>query len=469
MLLTLTTTRAPATDLGYLLAKNPAKVQSFTLTFGRAHVFYPAASAERCTAALLLDVDPIRLSRRSDDASAPLEPYVNDRPYVASSFLSVAISEVFGTALSGRSRERPELAATPIPLEACIEALPCRGGRALLAKLFEPLGYEVDAERLPLDPELASWGESAYHRVRLRGVVRLADLLAQLTVLIPVLDDEKHYWVGDDEVEKLLRRGEGWLATHPERELIAARYLAHQKRLVRSALERLAIEDGAPEEDAARADAGEQAIEKPIRLDQARIAAVADALRALGASSVVDLGCGEGKLLRALLKDASFTRLFGVDVSLRSLEVARERLRLDELPPKQKARIELAQGSVVYRDARFAGFDAAALVEVIEHLDPSRLDALERVVFAHARPRAVVVTTPNAEYNALFASLPEGKLRHSDHRFEWTRAELRAWAEGVAARHGYAVRFAAIGDEDPAHGPPTQMAIFEAQRAEAAS
>jgi 3' terminal RNA ribose 2'-O-methyltransferase Hen1 len=456
-----TTTQGPATDLGYLLAKNPAKVQSFTLTFGRAHVFYPVATAERCTAALLLDVDPIRLSRRVDDSNAPLEPYVNDRPYVASSFLSVAIAEIFGTALSGRSRERQELAATAIPLEVCIESLPCRGGRALLDRLFEPLGYHVEAERLPLDPEFPSWGESAYHRVRLRGTAKVADLLAHLYVLIPVLDDEKHYWVGDDEVEKLLRRGEGWLASHPAREIIAERYLRHQKRLVRGALERLAVEEGEPVEEAARSDAGEEAIEKPLRLDLVRIQAVSETLRDLGASTVVDLGCGEGKLLRALMKDTAFTHILGVDVSLRALDVARERLGFDELPPKQKARLTIEQGSLTYRDARFSGFDAAALVEVIEHLDPSRLDALERVVFRHARPRAVVVTTPNAEYNALFASLPSGKLRHPDHRFEWTRAELREWASRVAGEHGYAVRFGSIGEEHPEHGPPTQMAIFE--------
>src|SRR5437016_8007840 len=144
MFLTVTTTgsaSSPATDLGFLLHKNPARIQSFDLSFGRAHVFYPEADAERCTAALLLDVDPIGLVRRAGEAA--LAQYVSDRPYVASSFLSVAIGQVYGSALAGRSRERPELAERSLPLQARLAVLPCRGGEALLRRLFEPLGYAV--------------------------------------------------------------------------------------------------------------------------------------------------------------------------------------------------------------------------------------------------------------------------------------------------------------------------------------
>jgi 3' terminal RNA ribose 2'-O-methyltransferase Hen1 len=462
MLLTLTTTATPASDLGFLLAKHPEKVQTFSLAFGDAHVFYSEATRERCTAHLLLDVDPIRLSRRNDDPSAPLEPYVNDRPYAASSFLSVAIAQVLGSALGGRCRERPELAETAIPLEATLSCLACHGGSALLERLFAPLGYEVEASRLPLDTAFPTWGDSAYHAVRLRGTVRLRDLLAHLYVLVPVLDDEKHYWVGLDEVEKLVRQGEGWLATHPERETIASRYLRRQRQLVRSALDRLAIDEGvAPDAIDAPAAEAEQAVEGELRLDETRIAAVASTIVGAGAKRVLDLGCGEGKLVRALLREKSIAHVAGFDVSLRALRIAHDRLRIEELPPAKAARVSLSQASLGYRDRRFEGFDAAALVEVIEHVDPSRLDALERVVFAHARPSLVVVTTPNAEYNALFTSLPAGRFRHPDHRFEWTRAELAAWAQGVAARRGYRVRIEGIGPADDAHGCPTQMAIFE--------
>jgi 3' terminal RNA ribose 2'-O-methyltransferase Hen1 len=459
MLLTLTTTHEPATDLGYLLSKNPARCQSFPLSFGQAHVFYPEVSPQRCTAALLLDIDPVGLVRNRRGPAGEgqlLEQYVNDRPYVASSFLSVAIAQVYGSALAGRSRERPELAETPIPLEARLAVVPCRGGAGFLRRLFEPLGYAVAAERHPLDERFPEWGESPYHTVTLAGRCRLRDLLSHLYVLVPVLDNDKHYWVGDAEVDKLLRHGEGWLKTHPEHEQITRRYLKHQGKLAQAALARLLDQDGASgEEEAAR---GEESIEERVRLNDQRLEAVRAALKECGASRVLDLGCGEGKLLRALPQDNEFREIVGVDVSPRALEIAR--LRLDRLPLDVQNRCRLLHGSLTYRDARLTGYDAAAVVEVIEHLDPPRLSAFERVLFEFARPRAVVLTTPNVEYNIKFETLPAGAFRHKDHRFEWTRAQFQEWANSVAQRFGYTVRFAPVGPVDEVLGPPTQMAVF---------
>jgi 3' terminal RNA ribose 2'-O-methyltransferase Hen1 len=464
MLLTLTTTHAPATDLGYLLHKNPARTQSSELSFGKAYVFYPEAGTERCTAALLLEIDPIGLVRGRKGPPGEgrsLEQYVNDRPYVASSFLSVAINEVFGTALSGRSKERPELAAREIPLEARISVVPCRGGEAFLRRLFEPLGYVVTAAQHPLDETYPDWGGSRYFTVTLAGNKRLSEVLTHLYVLLPVLDDDKHYWVGDDEVDKLVRHGEGWLAGHPEREVIARRYLKHQRSLARQALEQLMAEEIPAPDEAAAVHANEEAeIEKRISLNELRIGAVMAALRQSGAKRVLDLGCGEGNLVRALIQEKSFEEIVGVDVSHRALEMASDRLRLERMPDKQRERLKLMQGSLTYRDKRLAGYDAAAVVEVIEHLDPPRLAAFERVVFESARPGSVVVTTPNAEYNVKFPTLPAGKFRHKDHRFEWSRAEFETWAKGVAERFGYDVRFLPVGPEDAALGAPTQMAVF---------
>jgi 3' terminal RNA ribose 2'-O-methyltransferase Hen1 len=465
MLLTISTTHQPATDLGYLLHKNPSRAQSLELSFGHAHVLYPEASAERCTAALLLDVDPVGLvrGRRGPEGEGGLlAQYVNDRPYVASSFLSVAIANAFGTAMAGRSKERPELAATAIPLVARLAVVPCRGGEGFLRRLFEPLGYVVTAEPHALDAASPEWGESRYYTITLTAEKRLAELLAHLYVLIPVLDDEKHYWVGDDEVEKLLRHGEGWLAAHPERELITRRYLKHRRSLVRDAISRIVTEEEPDEEEAgvANRNAEEESLERPLSLNEQRLATVLGALRASGAASVVDLGCGEGRLLRMLLDDKRFSRIVGMDVSYRALEVAADRLRLDRMPPKQRERIELLHGSLMYRDQRLVGFDAAAVVEVIEHLDPPRLAAFERVAFEFARPQTVVVTTPNAEYNVRWASLPAGKFRHRDHRFEWTREQFQRWAAEVAERFGYVVRFAPVGPVDEEVGSPTQMGIL---------
>jgi 3' terminal RNA ribose 2'-O-methyltransferase Hen1 len=485
VLLTISTTRAPAADLGWLLHKHPAKVQSFELSFGHAHVFYPHAGDDICTAALLLDIDPIALVRGrrgpAGDGFA-LQQYVNDRPYVASSFLSVAISRVYGAALGGRCKERPELVDEFLPLHVRIAALPARGGESILHRLFEPLGYEIAASQHPLDGKFPEWGDSSYYTVDLRGRQRLHVLLTHLYVLIPVLDDDKHYWVGDEELEKLVRHGEGWLAKHPERELIARRYLKHQRSLAQAALARLADEDHPdPDVEAVKHATEEAALEADLPalwvearevgaefatpeadpeernpLNAARLNAVKAILRASGATSVVDLGCGEGKLLRLLLADKQFDRIVGMDVSARSLQLAAEHLRLDRLPPAKRQRIELLHGSLMYRDLRLAGFDAAACVEVIEHLDPPRLAAFERVVFEFARPRTVVITTPNREYNVKWQSL-SGRFRHRDHRFEWTRAEFQSWAGMVAQRFGYKVQFAPVGPEDAAVGAPTQV------------
>lgn len=462
MLLTLSTTYQPATDLGYLLGKNPARVQSFELAYGTAHVFYPVASPELCTAALVLDIDPIGLVRgRRPGEPGSIAEYVNDRPYVASSLLSVAIAQVFSSALSGKCRDRPELAETAIPLTIAMPVLPCHGGESLLRRLFEPLGYQVTAQRLPLDSQFPDWGDSLYFHTELQITARLSEVLSHLYVLIPVLDDEKHYWVGDDEVEKLLDKGEGWLDRHPEKGTIALRYLKHRHGLARQALDRLLPVELAsqPEEEEAAA-AVEEAVESPLRLSEARLQSVVQVLSETGATSVIDLGCGEGKLLRLLLRDKRYARLAGADVSPRVLEVAASRLRLADMTDKQRARIQLFQAALTYRDKRFAGYDAATLIEVIEHLDAERLPALERVVFANARPRTVVVTTPNAEYNAKWSTLSPGKLRHSDHRFEWTRAEFVAWAAAVSSQHGYSLRLLPIGEPDELLGPPTQMAVF---------
>lgn len=464
MLLTITTTHRPATDLGYLLHKNPTKLQTFDLSFGKAHVFYPEATAERCTAALLLDVDPIGLVRNRKGPSGEgfaLEQYVSDRPYAASSFLSVAIARIFGSAIGGRSRGRQELADAPMPLVAKVAALPCRGGERFLRSLFEPLGYAVTATRFPLDDRFPAWGESPYFNVELSTERRLSELLTHLYVLMPVLDDDKHYWVGEAEVEKLLRHGEGWLATHPQREAIALRYLKHRRHLMRETLARLVEEDQAdPDAEAEAHGQEEERLEERISLNDERLGAVVAALKASEAKRVLDLGCGEGKLLKALLAERQFEEIAGVDVSSRTLERAADRLRLEQLPTKQRERVRLLQGALTYRDRRLQGFDAAAVVEVVEHLDPPRLDSFSRALFECARPQTVVMTTPNSEYNVRFENLPAGTLRHKDHRFEWTRAAFEQWASGVAGRFGYAVRLAPIGPIDPAVGSPTQMAVF---------
>ncbi|MET7288472.1 3' terminal RNA ribose 2'-O-methyltransferase Hen1 [Streptomyces sp. NPDC005573] len=552
------TAAAPATDLGFLLHKHPDNAQTFSTSHGTAHVFYPEADADRCTAALLLEVDAVALARRGKGKGrggapdAALAQYVNDRPYAASSLLAVALSAVFSSAMRGVCKARPERAAAPLPLRIEVPALPARGGASLVRGLFEPLGWQVTAEPVALDAEFPQWGDSRYVRLVLEAEgLTLAEALRHLYVLLPVLDDGKHYWVSADEVDKLLRAGEGWLPDHPEQKLITSRYLSRRWSLTRDAMERLelvrlaeaddsevetldnAVEDdteadteieAAEAEAEAVAGAGTQAPagtgpdgvpgaeevtgtaddgisgapgtdgdgtgaisgtpgtdagagrdahgvpgsgagsapgeDRPVPLAVLRREAITGALREAGAARVLDLGCGQGQLVQELLKDVRFTEVVGVDVSMRALGIAARRLRLDRMGERQAARVKLFQGSLAYTDKRLAGYDAAVLSEVIEHLDLPRLPALEYAVFGAARPRTVLVTTPNVEYNVRWETLPAGHVRHGDHRFEWTREEFRSWASAVAELHGYEVGFRPVGPDDPEVGPPTQMAVF---------
>ncbi|ADD40631.1 3' terminal RNA ribose 2'-O-methyltransferase Hen1 [Stackebrandtia nassauensis] len=532
MLLTISTTHEPATDLGYLLYKHPDRVRPFSQSFGTATVFYPEATEKRCTAALLLEVDPVKLTR-SRGKNAPdfsLGQYVNDRPYAASSLLAVALGDVYSTARNGRCDSRPELAASAIPLEIFAAAVPCRGGPQLAAELFEPLGWTVSAEPVPLDASFPDWGDSRYVQLRLTGTMRLADALNHLYVLLPVLDDAKHYWVDIAEVDKLVRGGGDWLADHPRRSLIARRYLARKRGLERVAFARLAevdetgdeleppvdeepatddgdvatvdaerpasaadsgvavtdtarsaadgdrptdaaerpqaegqaAADGAADQPQATADGESPAAEaEPASppLNKQRHAAVLAAVAECGASSVIDLGCGSGKLLSELVKNRNLTRIAGVDASTLALKLAARHLKLDRLSDRQAERLSLFQAALTYTDDRLAGYDAAVLMEVIEHVDPPRLAALAKVVFGSARPATVIVTTPNVEYNVHY-ELEPGRMRHSDHRFEWNRDEFRDWATDVATSYGYTVAISGVGDEKPETGCPTQMGVF---------
>ncbi|WP_151769642.1 3' terminal RNA ribose 2'-O-methyltransferase Hen1 [Streptomyces abyssomicinicus] len=510
MFLTITATGtpgSPATDLGFLLHKHPDKAQPFSTSYGTAHVVYPEATEERCTAALLLEVDPVALVRRGRGkgrGGAPdsaLAQYVNDRPYAASSLLAVALSTVFSTAMKGQCAARPELPGRALPLRVEIPSLPARGGPELVTGLFEPLGWTAVVRPVPLDVTFPEWGDSRYVSLVLESDrLTVAEALRHLYVLLPVLDGAKHYWVSPDEVDKLLRAGEGWLSDHPQQRLITNRYLARRWSLTRQAEERLETErqellrlaqaddteveeidnavpaeaepeagaDTGPDSDAAAMEVGateaaaEEAAagERPVPLARQRREAILAALRERRAARVLDLGCGEGHLVRELLKDTRYDEVVGVDVSVRALAIASRRLRLERMGERQASRVRLLQGSLVYTDSRLKGYDAAVLSEVIEHLDLPRLPALEYSVFGSARPRTVVVTTPNVEYNVRWESLPAGHVRHGDHRFEWSREEFRAWADSVAARFGYDVEYRPVGPDDPEVGPPTQLALF---------
>ncbi len=443
-----------ARDLGFLLHKHPDHVHGKNTSAGDATIFYPEASQERTTAVLHLDVDPVGLVRgKNQQSDGLLAQYVNDRPYVANSFLSVAMGRSFAQTMAGKSKDRQDLADQPLDFEIRILPVALAGDRDLLSSLFEPLGYSILSPKTVDD-----------HRVidlRLAAKLRLADILNHLHVLIPVMDNFKHYFVAQEEIDKLLAKGEGWLADHPAKELITRRALKHRRSLANMALARLEESSVVDDDEETPKLKPEEQLEKPLRLHDIRLDSVADVLRQKNVKSVLDLGCGEGKLIARLIKERGIDRIVGVDPSVRTLEAAHRKLRLHQAGDAMSERVSLQMGSLTYGDRRWKGFDAATLVEVIEHIEPHRLSALVMSLFADARPNMVVMTTPNREYNVLFETMKDNQLRHPDHRFEWTRAEFEGWANDVATDHGYTAAFAPLGPVDETHGGPSQMATFK--------
>lgn len=442
-----------ARDLGFLLHKHPDHVHTKKTSAGDATIFYPEISQERTTAVLHLEVDPIGLVRgKNQQSDGLLAQYVNDRPYVANSFLSVAMGRSFAQTMAGKSKDRQELADQPLDFEIRVLPVALAGDRELLSSLFEPLGYTIQSPETVDDQMVID--------LRLSAKLRLAEILNHLHVLIPVMDNFKHYFVAQEEIDKLLAKGEGWLADHPAKELITRRALKHRRSLANMALARLEESSVVDDEDETPKLKPEEQLEKPLRLHDIRLDTVADVMRQRNVKSVLDLGCGEGKLIARLIKERGIDRLVGVDPSVRTLEAAHRKLRLSQAGDAMSERVALQMGSLTYGDRRWKGFDAATLVEVIEHIEPHRLSALVMSLFADARPNLVVMTTPNREYNALFETMKENQLRHPDHRFEWTRAEFEAWANDVAGEHGYTAEFAPLGPVDETHGGPSQMAVF---------
>jgi 3' terminal RNA ribose 2'-O-methyltransferase Hen1 len=466
MFATLTCHAPNAPELGHLLGKHPGSVFERAFSAGTVWVFYPEVAEDHLTIALVAEVDPVGLVRGPASLSS-IDQYVNDRPYVASSLTSVALKVAFSSAMSGKTKQHEERLTEKVRWVVSLPAIACDAGESLIKRIFAPLGYTVAVTRLPLDPHFPAWGQADLYSVQLEGEQTVQDVLSHLYVLLPVLDNTKHYSVGNDEIEKLIDHGGAWLASHPARDQITRRYLRFKRAFVDSALAQLVEEDQketeeepAEDEKEAEKQAPSPLLEAVKGLHEQRLNAVMAAVREVGARSLADLGCGEGKLVSLALKEPNLERILAMDVSSDVLKLAHRRLHLDSTPAAQKARLQLVQGSLLYRDQRLEGFDVAALVEVIEHLDPPRLAAMERVIFEHARPRRVVITTPNREYNVRWELLGQ-KLRHSDHRFEWTRAEGQAWAERLAASYPYRVRWQGLGPEDPEVGTPSQLLIFD--------
>lgn len=468
-----------ASDLSDLLHKNPDNLHEFSVSFGKAHVFFSEHNDDVCSATLFMDLDSIDIVKSYQSPAGEsrlLKQYVNDRPYAVNSFFTVALSRAYRTALSGKCPRKPELAKQALPFTVHLPVLPSRGGEALIRELFEPLGYQLTIQPYLYDSALPDWGNSSYFDVTFTATLTIQQLLQHFYVLIPVLDNEKHYWVTVDEVDKLLIHGSEWIPTHPKKPLIARRYLKKQGSLTRKALDKLQVNESQLTEEELKADqeatqekadinsqAKEDKLEKKIRLNDLRIQKVTETIRTYGVNNVIDMGCGEGKYLREYLKIPSLQKVVGVEVSSQVLKRAEERLKIDRLPERLRDKVKLLQGSLTYNDKRTQGYDMVTCIEVIEHIDEDRLDAFAQSLFGFAKPTYVVLTTPNVEFNATFENLPAGKFRHSDHRFEWDRKTFENWCDDVCQQYGYQVSFDGIGEVHPEYGSPTQMGLFTMQ------
>ena len=456
MLLTITMKGKNTENLGYLLHKNPYRPQLFDLSFGKAYVFYTEVSDTRTTAALLLELNPIDLARgKLGSKDGGLFDYVNDRPYVSSSFMSTAINRVFSTAMNGKCTKFPELAEMTFEFETTVYNLPVKSQKDFVKDVFTPLGYEIKMRESVLDEKFTEWGESCYIDLTLCGKVKLSDMLNHLYVLIPVFDRQKHYYMNEDEMDKLLRHGEGWLAVHPLKNTIINRYFYAKRSYANKMIARLM------ENETEETAVNEETNEKKIPLNIQRMETVKNAVLASGAERVLDIGCGECKLTSMLLRESQIKKITAADVSVSVLEKAKQKLNYDNMPPYLKNKLTLIQASLMYKDERFSGFDTACVIEVIEHMDLQRIPFFEKVLFGSAKPKTVILTTPNKEYNENYPTLEKGALRHSDHRFEWTRAEFQAWCEHICKEFNYTVEYRNIGETDEKYGSPTQMGVFK--------
>ena len=482
VLLTITT-HQPATDLGFLLHKNPERLHD-----GGAVV---RAGARRSTRRRPTSAAPPRCSSRSTrsawSATARARgqrvrrcaQYVNDRPYVASSFLRVAISKLFGTAMTGRSKERPELAdAHPPCSKLASRCSPCRGRRRRCSRrLFEPLGYDGGGRsRSPLDAASPSGATAATSTSRSAATMRARDLLEHLFVLLPVLDDDKHYWVGDDEVDKLLRRGGDWLAAPPRTgadrpPLPPPRPPAHHATPWPGCSGRGRRRRPATSAEAARRrGGGGREADQPQRAAPRRRGRRARPRRR--PAGCVDLGCGEGKLLRRLLRRPAVRPRSSASTSRTGRwSIAARRLRLDDMPPRQRAARRPVPGRAhlprpppggLRRGGRGRGRSSTSTRPAC--------GAFERGVFGDARPQPSIVTTPNVEYNVLFETLPAGTappprppLRVDAGRVRdvGRRRRARATATPSSSRHRDDDAEARCADADGGVPPMTRSRIPE--------
>ena len=480
--------------ISHLLAKNPHNRYERNEKGARVRLIYSAFAEEKIEFTIFATPDPIDLVKGSPH-SYDITQYINDREFVVSSLFCSYIRPALGTALNGKPKaDYADWVEHVFPLEVTFGPVASNLPDAVIESLFTALGYEADIERGAAEYTFDLKSRSSVRNIRVSGQATLQQMLRQLFILMPVLDDYKHYYIGTEEIDKLQRYGEGWLQDHPQQELIIKRALrfapliADYRKLAGDNVQKAAVnlldtnttdtdantlqqpgneqittgitasQQGEADTLSSSADVQETAV-PPIRLNELRYQAIVDQVSSLPRRrSVVDFGAGEGKLSVRLAGIEGVEQVYAVEPSayagLRALE------RFGKLEREgQQIVPRLVTGSLFYRDDQWAGQDVIILCEVIEHINEHRLPQVMATLLDEYHPETLIMTTPNREYNAVY-EMEEQEIRHTDHRFEWTRAEWADHCQDWVSGRPYEVSLHGIGDISEIHGQPTQMAVF---------
>ena len=443
MQLTIQATGDNAKVMSHLLSKNPANLYERNQKGHLVRFFYSKFTDQEVEATIFVTPDPIELVQ-SNSNSYDITHYINDREFAVSSIFCSLIRSALGTALNGQPKEQyMEWVDHPFSLQFEFGPVVSTLTDQQLAELFEPLGFALAITRQEIDYSIRMKDESSARYLTLRGTKTLHESLRQLFVLIPVLDNYKHYYIDEKEIEKLERYGEGWLENHPLRDFIYRKSLRFKELYSQ-------VESQKP--------AGEPEVQvKKARLNELRYEKIAETVSQLKPESVVDFGSGEGKLSERLGLIAGVREILAVEPSQSAAVKAAARFHKAQ-ENEHFTMPKTLWGSLFYFDERLQGKDAIILCEVIEHIDEDRLPkAMDTILHAY-RPGALIITTPNREYNDVYEM--EERFRHTDHRFEWTRAEFQQWCLERNNQEFYGLQFEGIGEEHDLQGHPTQMCIF---------
>lgn len=444
MQLTIRATGDNVKAISYLVSKNPENLYERNQKGHLVRMFYSKFADKELEMTVFVTPDPLELMQNKSN-SFDITHYINDREFAVSSIFCSFIRSALGTALNGQPKEEyAQWVGHEFPFVLELGPVASTLSDQQLKDLFEPMGYQVDIERPEIHYSFQLKESSTVRTLTLTGYQTLQNSLRHLFVLIPVIDNYKHYFIDEKEIEKLERYGDGWLEEHPMREMIYRQALRFKE--IYSLVESPNTEEK-PEEPV-----------RKVRLNEMRYEKIVETAKLLKPNSIVDFGSGEGKLAVQLGFINGVQEVLAVEPSQAATLKAVKRFE------KVKDRSSFIEpttlwGSLFYYDERLKGKDLIILCEVIEHIDAQRLPKAFDTILNLYAPESLIITTPNQEYNEIYDM--EDHFRHDDHRFEWTRQEFQEWCKARNHLDLYELEFSGIGEENLNQGFPTQMCVFK--------